>query len=107
MLAPLLDAAGQPFRDMPCTADPRSWDSDAPINDRRNAAYACRRICPALEACGVRRRLLGSRATGVWAGKVIPTGYPRVLGAEDRETLAHAAAAGVTIRRIHTDKGPE
>jgi hypothetical protein len=74
LMPPLRDADGEPFDalDLPCCIRPEWWDEDAPVGDKRAAAELCGH-CPALRVCKIRRRELGTQASGVWGGVILKT----------------------------------
>lgn len=76
----LRDQDGEPYppADLPCSWLPHLWDEDAESHDKQHAAALCRTECPAIEACGHRRRQLKRLADGVWGGVIIRRDRPAV-----------------------------
>lgn len=101
LFSALTDYTGTPYEpnQLPCVADPDSWDEDAHIKLRRHAAKVCRTGCPALVACRTRRLELGPWATGVWAGEVIPVRHHSPTKAEIGAAVPDPAEGDALIAR--------
>lgn len=103
LLRPLTDGNGVAYDHVPCQDNPPMWDEEAPETDKQAAATLCR-ICPAIKQCKVRRRQLGAKAEGVWAGRIIrrstedaQADEPATFEIFDPQVATWAASAGVMI----------